>query len=61
MSDNSEIVPTFVPIYLLGRQCLFLPFDKVGFIFSAISCQSWQFPILTARKSAFSPYLVPAS
>jgi hypothetical protein len=46
---------------ILGRQCLFLTFDKVGFIFSAISCQSWLFPILTARKSAFSPYLIPAS
>ena len=46
---------------ILGRQGFFLTFDKVGFIFSAISCQSWQFPILTARKSAFSPYLVPAS
>jgi transposase, IS5 family len=37
---------------MLGRQRLFLTFGKVSFTFSSIS---WQFPILTARKSAFSP------
>lgn len=46
---------------LSGRQGFFLTFDKVSFIFSAISCQSWQFSILTARKSAFSPYLISAT
>ena len=46
---------------VLGRQHLFLPFGKMGFIFSAISCQSWRFPILPAKKSTFSFYLVPAT
>lgn len=46
---------------ILDRQRLFLPFGKVGFIFSAIYCQSWQFPILPPKKSAFFPYLVPAT
>ena len=57
----TQLAFLFFSWFILGRQCLFLPFDKVSFIFSAISCQSWQFPILTARKSAFSPYLVPAT
>jgi hypothetical protein len=51
----------FFSWFLLDRQRLFLSFDKMGFTFSAISCQSWLFPILTARKFAFYPYLVPAS
>jgi hypothetical protein len=44
----------FFSLFMLGRQRLFLTFDKLRFIFSAISCRSWQFPILIARKSAFS-------
>ena len=43
----------FFSWFILVRQCLFLTFDKVGFTFSAIS---WQFPILTSKKSAFSPF-----
>jgi IS5 family transposase len=35
---------------VLGRQRLFLTFGNVSFTFSTIS---WQFPILTARKSAW--------
>ena len=38
-----------------------MPIGKMGFIFSAISCQSWRFPILPAKKSTFSFYLVPAT
>jgi hypothetical protein len=45
----------FFSWFMLGRQRLFLTFDKVRFSFSAIS---WQFPILPSKKSAFSPYLV---
>ena len=48
----------FFSWFMLGRQRLFLTFDKVGFTFSAIF---WQFPILPSKKSAFYPYLVPAS
>ena len=48
----------FFSWFMLDRQCLFLTFDKMGFIFSAIS---WQFPILPSKKSAFSPYLVLAT
>ncbi len=48
----------FFSWFMLGRQRLFLPFDKVGFTFSAFS---WQFPILTSKKPAFSPYLVLAT
>ncbi len=44
--------------FMLGRQRLFLTFDMIVFSFSAIS---WQFPILTAKKSAFSPYLLLAT
>jgi hypothetical protein len=51
----------FFSWFLLDRQRLFLSFDKMGFTFSAISCQSWLFPILTAKKSTFSLFLVPAS
>jgi len=51
----------FFSWFMLGRQRLFPTFDKVRFSFSAISCRAWQFPILTARKSAFSPYLVLAT
>jgi hypothetical protein len=51
----------FFSWFLLDRQRLFLSFDKMGFTFSAISCQSWRFPILPAKKSTFSLFLVPAS
>ena len=51
----------FFSWFMLGRQRLFLTFDKVRFSFSAISCRAGQFPVLTARKSAFSPYLVLAT
>lgn len=51
----------FFSWFMLDRQRLFLPFGKMGFIFSAISCQSWRFPILPAKKSTFSFYLVPAT
>ena len=51
----------FFSWFLLDRQRLFLSFDKMGFTFSAISCQSWRFPTLPAKKSPFSLFLVPAS
>jgi hypothetical protein len=41
----------FFSWFMLGRQRLFLPFGNVSLTFSNIS---WQFPIFTARKSAFS-------
>jgi hypothetical protein len=49
-----QIAFLFFSWVMFCRQRLFLPFDKVGFTFSTIF---WQFPILTSKKSAFSPYL----
>ena len=48
----------FFSWFMLGGKRFFLTFDKLRFTFSAIP---WQFPILTAKKSAFSPYLLLAT
>lgn len=46
-----RLVFLFFSWFMLGRQRLFLTIGKVSLTFSTIS---WQFPILTARNSAFS-------
>jgi transposase, IS5 family len=48
----------FFSWFMIGRQRLFLTFDKAGFTFSAIF---WQFPILTSNNAAFSRYLLLAT
>ena len=43
---------------MFGRQRLFLPFGEGFFSFSAIS---WQFPVLSTKKTSFSPYFILAA
>ena len=48
----------FFPWLMFCRKRFFLPFGKAFFTFSSLS---WQFPILTDKKSSLSPYLILAA
>ena len=46
---------------MMCRQRHLLSFAEVFFTFSAFSCPFWRFPVLTSKKSAFSPYFILAA